>query len=407
MGITHANKPLSDELLSDQFIINTRERYIEFDVAEAARRWRSGELFNSGFLVRTPDNRTISFYTRESDLPPQLRVSYVTSQVYSIGRETIDATMFIHGKGKKDINALLTVHSDVGFAFREASLYVHRKEDPMDSDHPAYMSVSCPDLHGVIMIQRRTCAELESEISVRYKGDDRYNPEAVIGASRPHLNAILTVDPRMSMPSVITIKQSDDSYRKAEMTVSKPDLSSFLTVSNYKRDNASLEALFAARTHHEDPKEAVLTVNKPELIGHFAAKALGEACMAGTLYVPYYEDKEAVLTISRPEMNAVMTVKYINEREGILWVKERSLLPALLDVKIKNDLTATLLVKQIFELQSDIVISRPDVAAIIQPRVTGIEDLSVVAQIRKRDAADLHSLMSVNGVGNKGYAFIM
>ncbi|WP_270169793.1 DNRLRE domain-containing protein [Paenibacillus sp. SYP-B4298] len=480
MGITDANKPLSSELLTHEYHVHPAERCVEIDVLALVQRWRSGELPNLGLIIRTPDDRTLSFYTRESGYPPQLRISYVTSQVYSIGREWLSGGMFVYGGGRKDVSAQLTVHSDVGFSWRSAGLYVHRAEDPLLVERTGELTVSCPTLDGQMVVYRRQEEDKGAVLTVRH--EDHTSPAASLGAQRPQLHARLTVDPRSSLRSELTVRVEGGESTAGQLHVSRPDASGQLEVSPYTRSQGAIEALLEVRTHREQVWEGIihasrpdlsgrlharipdsdaimaflqvpgyndtsakLAISHPDLEGRVQARANGQderACLLqvvgydyrmaqmkvsrpdlpaalriyrmyaeagrdGLLTVPHYEERAATLTSSRPDLPAIVKVKYTSEAAGELGVKERAFIQGELDVRQIAEAAGELLVKQIEEQAAWLGVHRPQLAAVLHPRVPGMAEWAARMEIRKRDAADLSSLLSVKGTGNRGYAFIL
>lgn len=480
MGITDANKPLSGEQLTHEYRVHPTERCVDMDVLALVQRWRSGELPNLGLIIRTPDDRTLSFYTRESGYPPQLRITYVTSQVYSIGREWLSGGMFVYGKGRKDVTAQLTVHSDVGFSWWSAGLYVHRSEDPLLVERPAELTVSRPTLDGQMVVYRRQEHDRGALLTVRH--EDQTSPDARLGAQRPQLHARLTVDPRISLPSELTVRTQGDEGTAAYLLVSRPDASAQLEVSPYTRSQGEMAVQLEVRTHREQVWEgcihaslpdllgrlharisdsdaimaflqvpgyndtsAELAISRPDLAGRVQARANGQderACLlqvvgydyriaqmrvsrpdlpaalriyrmyaeagrSGLLTVPHYEERSAMLTSSRPDLPVIVNVKYATEAAGELGVKERAFVQGELGVRQIAETTGELLVKQIAEQAAKLGVHRPQLAAVLYPRVPGIAEWSARMEIRKRDAADLSSLLSVKGTGNRGYGFIM
>lgn len=400
-GVTYANRPYSTELLSNIYTINTVERYIEFDVLDAASKWKSADLLNYGFIVQTSDNRTISFYTRETSKSPLLIVKYITSKIYSIGRELIDSTIFVHGKGYKDINGLITVNSTVGLEYFKSTLYVHRSEDPMFSEKEAIIAATRPDVNSSLTVAIREEDEFEGLITVYESMESPLKSDITI--STPDVAAMLTIDPNISLESSITVMQTDDDCLASEIVVNNPDLYGMIAVD----PNISLAAMITIGKNEEDPLETIIAISRREIDTCIKVRALGEDYLDSLIEVPYYENLETIMAVSRREIDAFIEVREYNQIDGELWVKDREFLDSTIDVKQISELESIITVREFEELENEIIINRPELLSYIQPRVIGYEDLEIIANIRKRDASDIDSFLHVRGSSNSSYWFIM
>ncbi|MFD3258768.1 DNRLRE domain-containing protein [Paenibacillus lentus] len=406
MGITYANQPYSVELLKDQYVINTKERYVEFDVLDIALRWQDKSLDNFGFIIRTSDGESLSFFTKESELSPLLIVDYITSQVYSIGRSEMESELFIIGKGHKDITGMITVKSDVGLEWLESSIYVHQKEDPLDEDRDAVITVSKREIDSSLTVGIRKYDELESAITVRHSNQVT-ELISEIRTSQPDLAAVITVDPNISLPGEMIVSRKEKSTLESIITVNQRDLGAALEVSDYTRRFEDLEAEFTVVTEQETILESFLTVSRQDLHAEITIRVQNDDDLDSSLEVPYYEDLDSFIKASRPDLNSFISIKHTSETDAFIEVKEREYLESVIDIRNIDELEAVLIVKQIEETEAEIVISQPDLAGFLSPRAEGIEDMPVVAMIRKRDVSDLDSFISVKGKGNSNYVYIM
>lgn len=405
LGITHANQPYSVELLKDQYVINTKERYVEFDVLDIALKWQEKSLDNFGFIIKTSDGNSLSFFTRESDHSPLLIIDYITSQVYSIGRSELEAGIFIHGKGHKDITGMITVKSDVGLEWLESSIYVHRKEDPLNEDRAALIAVNRREISSSLIIGIRRYDELESTIAVR--NELQRSLPSSISISKPDLTSAITVDPNISLPSVMTVSRKECSQINATITINQRDLGAALEVSDYSREASDIKAEITVVSEREEFLESFLSVSRQDLSANIIARVQDEHDIDSVLEIPYYEDLDGIIRASRPDLSSSITVKHISETDAFIEVKERNYLDSVVDVRNINELDSIIVAKQINETDTEIVISQPDLAGFLSPRVERIEELTASAMIRKRYVTDLDSFIAVRGRGNRNYVYIL
>ncbi|MEK3774675.1 DNRLRE domain-containing protein [Paenibacillus sp. FSL K6-4396] len=443
-GITYANRPHSIQLLSSSYVINTTERYIEFDMMGLLKMWREDNLSNVGMIIQSSGNTPIYFNTRESSKPPVLQIRYITSQIYSIGRTEIESEVFIYGVGRKDIASTLVVHSDIGLDWLKSQLYVHRYEDYMHHDIPQVIAVSRPDLDIDLTIAKRIDAELDSNISiiesrteekatwvavskpelhsqfitairttkdtdgnlaVRTGLDDEKTVELAV--SHPDLSSVITVDRQMSLVSMLTISQLFEDERVTSLIVSIPDLHASLEVSNYIKATSTLGSLLTVMYDGDSTVISEIKVNKPDLNSVLQVRALDHDERAGSLEIPYLEEQPGQLYISRPDVLSSIEVKYMDVLDGHISIKEREYLDGYLQVREWKAMQSTVDVRQIEDMATEMTISKPDLAAYVQPRVIANEELDSITSIRKRDASDLVTTVIVKSPGNQAYFYIL
>lgn len=404
MGITHANKPYPTELLCDQYTINTVDRYIEFDVLDIAKNWQSESLLNYGLIIKTDSNETLSFFTRESHRPPALNLKYITTKIYSMGRSQLDASIFINGKGAKDIAGSITVHSDVGLSYLESSLYVHKYADPMFYDNESEIGVSRPDVHASLISAYREHSHLESFITVaNEKVDDR---EADILISIPDLYSVINLDPAAHLKGEISVARSLVDEKESSIIISQREIAGVLTVGAYKRTETDLDAELTVKNMIDDDKDSEIIINQPDLWGTLTVRTLTHDDLDSEIDIPYYSNLESDFVTSMPDLASTMMIKYSNQIDAEILVKERSFMDGFIDVKLIDQISGYLVVNQIDETEAGISISVPDLAGTLQPRVIGLNELNVIASIRKRDVSDLNSSIIVRGKSNGSYWFI-
>ncbi|SCY72149.1 hypothetical protein SAMN05720606_10895 [Paenibacillus polysaccharolyticus] len=443
-GITHANRPHSIQRLTSSYSINTSERYVEFDMMDILKMLRNGELQNIGMMIQSSDLSPIYFNTRESAKPPVLQIKYITSQIYSIGRTEKESELFVYGVGRKELKTTLFVHSDIGFTWLQSNLYVHRYEDHMHHEAPAIVSASRPDLNASMAVAHRTEAKLYSilsviestvseretsvcvskpeipaklvvsisteterdfELSVRQSTDDER--AANLAVSHPDLPAALTIDSKMSLISELTVSRAYNAYLWNVLHISKPELHSVIEVSNYIKASKTLDSELTVIRSAEAEIASELAVSRPDLGGVLWTRVPDEDEKRGIIEIPFVEEMMSHLFVSRPDILSSLEVKYSNDLEARIGVKEREYLEGFIEVREWKDLQSVVDVRQITDLPAEMIVSKPDVYAWIKPRVVADEELNAVASIRKRDASDRVTTLIVKGPRNQAYFYIL
>ncbi|PZT57525.1 DNRLRE domain-containing protein [Paenibacillus silvae] len=404
-GITYANKPSSTELLANQYLVNTTEKYVEFNVLDVLKQWQVGSLNNYGFNIRSIDDTPVYFNTRESTKPPILRVRYITSAVQSYGRSEIESELFIYQRGYKDLNSSLTVKSDRGFNYLDGSIYVHRYEDPMFNDLVSSLCVNHPDLDSSITVGIRVEDDLDSIITIIENRITELNTSLTI--ANPDLSSQITIDPKISLVSEVTVATRSYSDSDSEIFISNPDLSSYIEVSRYTNSRNDLDGEVSVRNEFYAEMDSFISISKPDLQSTLSIRIKGDYDLESLVDIPSYSYFDSQISVSRPDLYSTLEVKYVSDQEGTIYIKDRVYLDSTIDIRQFSDLESTILIKQFTEIDSEVTISKPELGGFLYPRVGGLHDIDGIVSIRKRDVNDMNSTLLIKGSSSGAYYYIL
>lgn len=126
-GITYRNLPAEDEFLTNEYINNEKEFYIEFDITDLANNWSDG-LLNYGLTLRANEGISV-LRTREFPQAPTLIVEYYspTPAIYTNSR--IYTEFEIARKLESSIGIQYDIHSDYAFSDIELEYFVKAPND--------------------------------------------------------------------------------------------------------------------------------------------------------------------------------------------------------------------------------------------------------------------------------------
>ncbi|MED4552859.1 DNRLRE domain-containing protein [Lysinibacillus capsici] len=226
-GITHLNRPTPIELITNEFTVNTDKRYVEFNTLKIVESWIQRKQINNGFIIRVANEShesIITFRTRESATPPELVVDYYDSRIFSFGRSQVLTEINSMKKGISDIASEIEVGSAYSFSVKDTSIYVHRKEVPLDEKLLVEITSTLPKVYSEIEIAIPVDEDIQTTIDAR---------------SLPHLRKI-DISLSVTRPNVLT-----------------EIFSSFI-------DSIPVELVARALDNHEIPTEII--INRNELI---------------------------------------------------------------------------------------------------------------------------------------------
>jgi len=226
-SITHLNRPTPIDLITNEFTVNTDKRYFEFNTLKIVEIWIQRKQINNGFIIRFANEShegIATFRTRESATPPVLVVDYYDSRIFSFGRSQILTEINSIKKGISDIVSEIEVGSAYSFSVKDTSIYVHRKEVPLDEELLVEITSTLPKVYSEIEIAIPVDEDIQTTIDAR---------------SLPHLRKI-DISLSVTRPNVLT-----------------EIFSSFI-------DSIPVELVARALDNHEIPTEII--INRNELI---------------------------------------------------------------------------------------------------------------------------------------------
>lgn len=248
-NITHLNRPTPIQLVTDQYTVNEKVGYVEFNVCNIVKDWTSLKQPNNGFIIRVSNetsNGQVIFKTRESSLPPELLIDYYDSRIFSIGKSQQIAEIYIYKKQDSDVNTEIMVDSVFDISKQETEIYVHRKEVPLDMDILTEITVNQPYVNAEMIVAIPLESNKYTEISVRNPRVDIQNAE--ITANKPII------------PAEIIVRKNDSKPILTEIIASKPKIPVEITIPYY--DDSTIFAVIEANDIHINEIETIIIVSK-------------------------------------------------------------------------------------------------------------------------------------------------
>ncbi|KAF6612951.1 hypothetical protein H6F38_30810, partial [Paenibacillus sp. EKM208P] len=108
-------------------------------------------------------------------------------------------------------------------------------------------------------------------------------------------------------------------------------------------------------------------------------RAIGDNDLDSFVQVPFFDYREANVIVSRPDLGSWIEVKNFYDVDSTLYVKNREYLEATIDIRQKSDLDSIVDIKNVHNVESEMMISRPDLGGFLYPRLARDNDLNAVA----------------------------
>lgn len=196
-----------------------------------------------------------------------------------------------------------------------------------------------------------------------------------IGVSNPDMDSVLTVDPNMSLASLITVYKPTLEYLDSSIVSNVPDLFSTITVSKYKKAENELESTLIVKSGEESNIDSIISVSRRDIEGSITIRVQEDTELSGYIQVPDRYDFDSILGYSHPDMASVLTVKYADFMDSQIYVKDKEYLDSIIDVKNITEMSGFLMVKAFDQIDGELAANNPDLFGTILPRVAGDNDL--------------------------------
>lgn len=263
-GITHLNRPTPIELITNDFTVNTDKRYVEFNTLKIVESWIQRKQINNGFIIRVANEShegIATFRTRESATPPELVVNYYDSRIFSFGRSQVLTEINSMKKGISDIVSEIEVGSAYSFSVKDTSIYVHRKEVPLDEELLVEITSTLPKVYSEIEIAIPADEDIQTTIDARSLPQFS-KIDISLSVTRP--NVLTEIFSKFSSvkETEIVVKQFGETQTFVEICATRENVSTEIFSSFI--DSIPVELVIRALDNLEIPTE--ITINRNELI---------------------------------------------------------------------------------------------------------------------------------------------
>lgn len=456
LGITHLNRPAPTSLIVDEYVNNPQERYIEFTVTQTIFEWIANSNLNKGFLVRPKNellSQLITFKSRESSNPPQLRIIYYDNRIYSSGRSQIYGEIFVWNAKDSDINSEITVSSVIGNSDIPSQIYIHRYEVPVDNDIYAEITVNKPTVECEITVYRSDESNIdgilyvrseirsnklnseitiskpktEAEIFIKYRNgidseitvvrDEESVLLSEISISRPAIDGELFVKYLDEVEAEITIKALEDNDIVSEITVSKPitwaeikvvisdenDIDSEIYIKHHNDVNSEIYI----RVEDDSNLESEIYIKHIDSINaEITVRAIGEDNLDSEIYIKHNDDILSEISVSRSFILCEIEVKESNNIDSEIYIKYRDDINSEITVHEHSNILAVIDIVAVDRIESEISISKPDIWAEIMIPYWDDSDIDSEITARVLRVSNINSEITINKKA-RGYVFII
>lgn len=417
-NITHLNRPIPIQLVTDEFIVNEKVGYLEFNVFNIVKNWTSLKQPNNGFIIRVSNetsNGQVIFKTRESSLPPELLIDYYDSRIFSIGKSQHIAEIYIYKRQNSEISTEITVDSVFDTSKRETEIYVHRKEVPLDMDILTEITVNKPYVNTEIIVAIPLESNKSTEISVRNSRVDIQNAEITVNKpiipaeitvrkndSNPILTVIIASKPKI--PVEITIPYYDDSTIFAVIEANDIHINEIKTIIIVSKDTVKAE--ITPRIKEEENLYTEITVNKNKIHTEIYVKYSDDVFVEIDANVKSDIATEIIASIPIVPIELSVQRYAENDIQTEIFSAFTSNIFTEIIVHQVDDIEMVIDIKATSNIATEIITSKPIIWSEITVPTWDESNILTTIEPRIFMVNNVQSVIVVNG-GVSGYAFIM
>jgi len=456
-GITHLNRPTPIKLITSEFTVNTDKRYVEFNTLKIVESWIQRKQINNGFIIRVANESyegIATFRTRESATPPELVVDYYDSRIFSFGRSQVLTEINSIKKGISDIVSEIEVGSAYSFSVKDTSIYVHRKEVPLDEELLVEITSTLSKVYSEIEIVIPVDEDIQTTINARSLPQLR-KIDISLSVTRPNLlteifssfidsirvELVIRALDNLEIPTEITINRNeliteiiprpiDNSLVDLEITIIKELVLVEITAS--KRDsyevNSELEVI------NEKKQSIILTeilLSRDTVVTDISSRIKKQSSLYAEISttrdsIPieiYNRYKNQVLveiepiiksdiiteiSVSKPEIwtEVISRVLEENNLDTEIFVPFKRTVDTVITAHITNNIDTIIDIVSISKLNVEITATKPNIWTELVIPTWVDQDVSTTIEPRILMVNNISTVIAVYGAVS-GYAFIM
>lgn len=417
-NITHLNRPIPIDLITDEFTININQGYVEFDVLKIVQSWVSLEKINNGFIIRLSNETDLGhaiFYTRETISPPELIVKYFDSRIFSQGRSQHLTEIFAYRRSNSEKLTEVIVDSIYSFEKLDTEIYVHRAEVPLDFEALVEITVCKPHIEIEITSSIREDSKILTEIGARRSLNKEKSAEVTINkpftlakilcalrgervvdttisVTIPLIQTEITV-PRHDKKEVLTeieINETWTSIVGAELFVAKDKITTKIT----SRVGKEINLLTVVGISRLKIEAEIEVKHRNDMLVEIEANIKSDVITEIIVSKPNIEVAIDIQRFEETEINTEIFVRYIDDVSTEIDVKSVNQVNTVIDIKRVSQVSIEISVNRCLA-QTEITIPTwvdKGVSTVIEPRIIMVNNVS--------------ALIIINGTVS-GYAFIM
>ncbi|RAI85697.1 concanavalin A-like lectin/glucanase superfamily protein [Paenibacillus pabuli] len=404
LGVTWDNRPEMGEEVdgAGTYTVNEADAYIAFNLTDliVGKRDEQDPSVNLYLKAVEEIGQALYFYSKEMgvDYSPELVVTYIDYRIWSYDKSEITASIYPKKRANKDVKSFLKVKGIAGTLELPSSLHVLQPGERESS-----IAVNRPDMSTSIEIRQSDKDIINSSLTIREVGIFDF-ADIVVMVTQPNMHGTIIVPHHKDTPASLSVRLDGYDEIITWMTASQPSMVSTIYVTPYVDWAGSV----TVRHSDESLIDGNMVVSTPD--------------RAGMVFVPYTEDLASSIIVKNttdfdtPSTFMVSrdfifnTIEVLNRYDKVSKIRARRedeseicgalnvswrRIPSSIFVRGRNDITSTLTVRNEDHAEADslIVISRPDFAGGIQPRI--FIELQGTASVQRTEGDDQNSSLYV------------
>lgn len=344
-NITWMIKPDSDQFITSKDVALGQSEII-IDLMDYVKDCYKGLKTDTGFTIKTNDEKAFGAYTKESQLKPQLLIEYYDPKEL-VEVNSMDGEVDVYRRDNSEL---------------EGEALVRTEYTIDNSEIEGEVTITKPEVEGEVTVL--AVNDLEGEVTIYYESVQDIDAEAIV--SKPEQLGEIIVAVSNDIDAEVTITKINSDSIDGELTV-------------IKNDKSEVDGEVNIITSKEESSiiEGEVYITKPEIEGETTIAVTNEIEGEVTIYKKEDSTIEGEIFIIRTEENTIdgevdiIVSKTDNsdiDAEALIQVRDKSLLDGEIDIVLskedKSEIDAEVTVikndKSELEGDTDIITSKTD-----------------------------------------------
>lgn len=309
--------------------VNGSSNQYQFDVTDIVKRWYYYPYEDNGFLLKLYDetqNQLKDFSSREGLSQPQLVIEYFDEDLWTLTGNTLEGKLKVRRTEISDVEGIIRVFRHDGESLLDG--YVHVKNNEQLEGY--IYSTSQKSIDGKVIVNRTHYKDLSGFVFV--KKENLYG--RVKTSSKNDISGYVKPKPSSKLEGKVSVlyKDSIDGFVYVK-PLERNDLQGRINVAGYNNLNGRVRVIYK-----DSLESKVNVIYKNNLAGRVRPLLQLENDLNGQVNVIYKTELEGRVKVYPVAFKGEVTVKALNQIEGLVYNTQLNEITGIVDVCMKGDM---------------------------------------------------------------------
>lgn len=381
-GITWANQPSLDELISEVKENIGGKKYVDIDITNIATEWYKGTFGKHGFVLVSNDENYSQykrFYSKESFYKPQLIVEYYDLNPISYSGIYVNSTVRTLYPALHDIYARFEIFTYDRLFNLDSTLNVR-----ISGQMPSRVFVSKSNLDGTLFVGDKL--DIDSYFVTIENNANEISSVVRINNKELFSTTIVRRNQYKELINRLLVRQNKSKDLTSEFVALQPYLNSVVEVVNIKE---LLSTVYLHRNDWEDLYTKI-GVKREEILSKIEVLWTNDIDALLQVKRNEYRDINSKIIAIRHNyntLNSTIDVTNYEELDALVYVPHKDLISQVIVKKhVDRDLLSAIDVHYLIDYDATIYVTqRKDIDSKIEILIPFIKDIDTIINVREQN----------------------